>query len=45
MFQEALREPEVASRAEQIQIARWCIARAQRSLGHFETALAYAELS
>ena len=26
--------------AEQVRIARWCIARAQRSLGQFETALA-----
>jgi tetratricopeptide (TPR) repeat protein len=40
MFQKALREREAAGRAEQIRIARWCVARGQRSLGQFEAALA-----
>jgi tetratricopeptide (TPR) repeat protein len=40
MFRQALREREAAGRAEQIRIARWCVARAQRSLGEFEAALA-----
>jgi tetratricopeptide (TPR) repeat protein len=39
-FQQALREREAAGHADQIRIARWCIARAQRSLGQFEAALA-----
>jgi tetratricopeptide (TPR) repeat protein len=40
MFQKALRERKAAGNAEQIRIARWCIARVQRSLGQFEAALA-----
>jgi tetratricopeptide (TPR) repeat protein len=40
MFQKALREREALGRAEQIRIARWCVARGQRSLGQFEAALA-----
>ncbi len=40
MFYKALREREAAGRPEQIRIARWCIARAQRSLGQFKAALA-----
>jgi tetratricopeptide (TPR) repeat protein len=40
MFRRALSEREAAGNAEQIRIARWCIARAQRSLGQFEIALA-----
>jgi tetratricopeptide (TPR) repeat protein len=40
MFQNALRERKAAGRAEQIRIARWSVARAQRSLGQFEVALA-----
>jgi tetratricopeptide (TPR) repeat protein len=40
MFQKALREREAAGHVEQIRIARWCVARGQRSLGQFEAALA-----
>jgi tetratricopeptide (TPR) repeat protein len=40
MFQKALDERIASGSAAQIRIARWCIARAQRSLGQFETALA-----
>ncbi len=40
MFQKALREREATGHAEQIRIARWCVARGQRSLGQFEAALA-----
>jgi tetratricopeptide (TPR) repeat protein len=40
MFQKALHERAVAGRADQIRIARWCVARAQRSLGQFAAALA-----
>jgi Tfp pilus assembly protein PilF len=40
MFQKALHERKAASHAEQIRIARWCVAHAQRSLGQFEVALA-----
>jgi tetratricopeptide (TPR) repeat protein len=40
IFQQALSEREATGTAEQIRIARWCIARAQRSLGQFEAALA-----
>jgi tetratricopeptide (TPR) repeat protein len=40
MFQHALYERQAAGRAEQIRIARWCIARCLRSLGQFEAALA-----
>ena len=40
MFQSALRERQAAGRAGPIRIARWSVARAQRSLGQFEDALA-----
>jgi tetratricopeptide (TPR) repeat protein len=40
MFQSALRERQAAGRADQLRIARWCVARAQRSLGQSEAALA-----
>jgi tetratricopeptide (TPR) repeat protein len=40
MFQKALHEREAAGRATQIRIARWCVARGQRSIGQFEAALA-----
>jgi tetratricopeptide (TPR) repeat protein len=40
MFQKALGERAAAGRPEQIRIARWCVARGQRSLGQFEAALA-----
>lgn len=40
MFQSALCERQAAGRAGQIRIARWCVARAQRSLGQLQVALA-----
>jgi tetratricopeptide (TPR) repeat protein len=40
MFQMALYERQAAGRAGQIRIARWSVARAQRSLGQLEVALA-----
>ena len=39
MFHRAVRERESAGSAEQIRIARWCVARGQRSLGRFAAAL------
>ena len=39
MFHKALLEREATGSAEQIRIARWCIARCLRSLGRFEAAL------
>lgn len=39
MFQQALAEREKYQQAENIRVARWCIARTQRELGQVETAL------
>lgn len=39
MFQQALAEREKYQQAENIRVAKWCIARIQRELGQIETAL------